>query len=181
MTTMWWAPRTVLSRCAMTSTVRPVLARSRASCTTRSDSESSALVASSRISTVGCLMRARAMARRCFWPPDRVAPRSPGRKGTRQELEAFFREGLWGPPGTSHLAPQVPHLALYTHPDPITWAHALTHSHPTGTVCMWVSVSPQSHCVPLPHQALQFLRSFPDWLGLAAGEGAGHPGPRCEP
>lgn len=83
MTTMWWASRTVLSRWAMTRTVRPVLARSRASCTTRSDSASRALVASSRISTAGCLMRARAMARRCFWPPDRVVPRSPGKEGAR--------------------------------------------------------------------------------------------------
>lgn len=83
MTTMWWAPRTVLSRWAMTSTVRPVLARSRASCTTRSDSASRALVASSRTSTAGCLMSARAMARRCFWPPDRVAPRSPGEERDR--------------------------------------------------------------------------------------------------
>ena len=82
-TTIWWAPRTVLSRWAMTSTVRPALARSRASCTSLSDSESSALVASSRISTEGCLTRARAMARRCFWPPDRVAPRSPGEEGDR--------------------------------------------------------------------------------------------------
>ena len=34
-------------------------------------------VASSKISTFGRLISARAIARRCFWPPDRPTPRSP--------------------------------------------------------------------------------------------------------
>ncbi|KAE9221308.1 hypothetical protein PF002_g15626 [Phytophthora fragariae] len=38
---------------------------------------SSALVASSSSSTSGSRKMARAMAIRCFWPPDTCAPRSP--------------------------------------------------------------------------------------------------------
>lgn len=83
MTQIRSAPWMVLSRWAMMSTVRPSVARSSASCTTRSDSASSALVASSRISTLGFFTRARAMAILCFWPPDRVTPRSPVRSFTR--------------------------------------------------------------------------------------------------
>lgn len=78
MTQMRSAPWMVLSRWAMISTVRPLVALSRASCTTRSDSASRALVASSSTRMLGFLIRARAMAMRCFWPPDSVAPRSPG-------------------------------------------------------------------------------------------------------
>ena len=78
MTQMMSAPWMVLSRWAMMSTVRPLVARSRASCTTRSDSASNALVASSSTRMQGFLIKARAMAMRCFWPPESVAPRSPG-------------------------------------------------------------------------------------------------------
>mmetsp|Transcript_32858 Transcript_32858/g.102595 ORF Transcript_32858/g.102595 Transcript_32858/m.102595 type:complete len:101 (+) Transcript_32858:394-696(+) len=39
---------------------------------------SKALVASSRSSTLGSRMTARAMATRCFWPPEIRAARSPG-------------------------------------------------------------------------------------------------------
>ena len=35
---------------------------------------STALVESSRISIFGCFNRARAMQRRCFWPPDTFTP-----------------------------------------------------------------------------------------------------------
>lgn len=81
-TAMRCAPRMVLRRCAMSSTVRPAAARSSASCTARSACASSALVASSRISTAGSLSRARAMAMRCFCPPDSAVPRSPaGHRG----------------------------------------------------------------------------------------------------
>ncbi len=61
----------------MTSVVRPSISRSRASCTARSLSASSALVASSR-SRIGASFRiARAMAIRWRCPPDSVTPRSP--------------------------------------------------------------------------------------------------------
>ena len=68
---------TVASRWATTSMVRPLLARSKAACTSFSLWESSELVASSRRSRFGSLMRARAMATRCFWPPESETPREP--------------------------------------------------------------------------------------------------------
>jgi len=71
------ALRMVLRRWATTIVVRPSISRSRASCTTRSDSASSADVASSNSSTLGFLMMARAMAMRCFCPPLSWVPRSP--------------------------------------------------------------------------------------------------------
>mmetsp|Transcript_23655 Transcript_23655/g.64150 ORF Transcript_23655/g.64150 Transcript_23655/m.64150 type:complete len:95 (-) Transcript_23655:142-426(-) len=70
------ALRMVERRCAMTMVVRFCAARrsSRAACTTRSDLESRAEVASSRMSTVGRLMMARAIAMRCFCPPESWPP-----------------------------------------------------------------------------------------------------------
>lgn len=61
-------------RCAMTSVVRRFLAcrLSSASCTLRSFSLSSAAVASSSSRILGSAMQARAMASRCFWPPERL-------------------------------------------------------------------------------------------------------------
>src|SRR5881396_2853087 len=53
---------TVASRCAMTNVVRRAIRRSIASCTSRSDSMSSALVASSRIRMGGSRSSARAIA-----------------------------------------------------------------------------------------------------------------------
>mmetsp|Transcript_65732 Transcript_65732/g.176120 ORF Transcript_65732/g.176120 Transcript_65732/m.176120 type:complete len:90 (+) Transcript_65732:1069-1338(+) len=73
------ALRIVDRRCAMTSVVRPCLAESRASCTTRSDAVSRADVASSSSSIRGLRTSARAIAMRCFWPPLSCAPRSPHR------------------------------------------------------------------------------------------------------
>mmetsp|Transcript_36921 Transcript_36921/g.95302 ORF Transcript_36921/g.95302 Transcript_36921/m.95302 type:complete len:105 (+) Transcript_36921:70-384(+) len=67
----------VLRRCAMVKVVRPCRAASSACCTSFSDAESSADVASSRRSTLGCRRRARAMAQRCFWPPLSFSPRMP--------------------------------------------------------------------------------------------------------
>ena len=67
----------VLSRWAITSTVLPWHTWSRASWTNFSECASSALVASSRMRILGFLSRARAMAIRCFCPPDTVMPRSP--------------------------------------------------------------------------------------------------------
>uniref|UniRef100_A0A3Q7F9Z9 Uncharacterized protein n=1 Tax=Solanum lycopersicum TaxID=4081 RepID=A0A3Q7F9Z9_SOLLC len=64
------ALRIVERRWAMMIVVRPTAALSRASCTTRSDSESSALVASSRRSILGDLIMALAIAILCFCPPD---------------------------------------------------------------------------------------------------------------
>ena len=71
-TTILSEPRTVVSRCAMTIVVRgaPATSASSASCTKRSFSVSSALVASSRIRIAGLRNAARAMAIRCFCPPE---------------------------------------------------------------------------------------------------------------
>mmetsp|Transcript_6928 Transcript_6928/g.19451 ORF Transcript_6928/g.19451 Transcript_6928/m.19451 type:complete len:122 (+) Transcript_6928:112-477(+) len=71
------APFTVDRRCAMMNVVLPFISCSRASCTTCSFSASSALVASSSSRTRGSRITARAMATRCFWPPDRRHARSP--------------------------------------------------------------------------------------------------------
>mmetsp|Transcript_9271 Transcript_9271/g.18898 ORF Transcript_9271/g.18898 Transcript_9271/m.18898 type:complete len:179 (+) Transcript_9271:2940-3476(+) len=68
---------TVESRWATTMVVRPTLARSRASWTSRSLRASRADVASSRSKIDGRRTRALAMAILCFCPPDSIAPRSP--------------------------------------------------------------------------------------------------------
>mmetsp|Transcript_18790 Transcript_18790/g.39735 ORF Transcript_18790/g.39735 Transcript_18790/m.39735 type:complete len:152 (-) Transcript_18790:1871-2326(-) len=78
-TQMQSAPRTVDRRCATTTVVRSAISLSIASCTTCSDSASSADVASSRRSIFGSMRRARAMAMRCFCPPESCSPRSPTR------------------------------------------------------------------------------------------------------
>mmetsp|Transcript_2951 Transcript_2951/g.8783 ORF Transcript_2951/g.8783 Transcript_2951/m.8783 type:complete len:290 (+) Transcript_2951:262-1131(+) len=71
---------TVARRCAIMM-VQPVLLSSiilsKAACTTPSAFESRALVASSSSMIVGLRMMARAMAKRCFWPPLSFTPRSP--------------------------------------------------------------------------------------------------------
>uniref|UniRef100_A0A0D9VD61 Uncharacterized protein n=1 Tax=Leersia perrieri TaxID=77586 RepID=A0A0D9VD61_9ORYZ len=77
MTAIMSALRIVDRRCAMTIVVRPIDARSRASCTTRSDSVSNALVASSRSRILGDFKIALAIAILCFCPPDIWIPRSP--------------------------------------------------------------------------------------------------------
>mmetsp|Transcript_111598 Transcript_111598/g.193410 ORF Transcript_111598/g.193410 Transcript_111598/m.193410 type:complete len:87 (+) Transcript_111598:492-752(+) len=71
---------TVVRRCAMMM-VQPfefaLIILSRASLTTSSALESNADVASSSKTIVGLRMMARAIARRCFWPPLIFTPRSP--------------------------------------------------------------------------------------------------------
>mmetsp|Transcript_5775 Transcript_5775/g.18401 ORF Transcript_5775/g.18401 Transcript_5775/m.18401 type:complete len:170 (-) Transcript_5775:4071-4580(-) len=66
----------VESRWAIAMVVRLVrsMISSSAACTTRSPAVSSAEVASSSSSTAGCLMMARAMATRCFCPPESLPP-----------------------------------------------------------------------------------------------------------
>mmetsp|Transcript_137812 Transcript_137812/g.326506 ORF Transcript_137812/g.326506 Transcript_137812/m.326506 type:complete len:98 (+) Transcript_137812:350-643(+) len=54
-----------------------LMSLSKASCTRRSLTASSELVASSSKSTAGSRSNARAMAMRCFWPPLSCAPRCP--------------------------------------------------------------------------------------------------------
>ena len=73
------ALRIVVSRWAMMTVVLFSLSRSwsSASCTTSSDSESSADVASSSRSSFGSPTRTRAMATRCFCPPESCPPLSP--------------------------------------------------------------------------------------------------------
>mmetsp|Transcript_109220 Transcript_109220/g.308980 ORF Transcript_109220/g.308980 Transcript_109220/m.308980 type:complete len:136 (-) Transcript_109220:1541-1948(-) len=70
------ALRIVERRCATTTKVCPSRF-SRSACTTRSDSASSADVASSSRMTRGLAISARAMATRCFCPPLSCTPRSP--------------------------------------------------------------------------------------------------------
>mmetsp|Transcript_58711 Transcript_58711/g.182377 ORF Transcript_58711/g.182377 Transcript_58711/m.182377 type:complete len:112 (-) Transcript_58711:1363-1698(-) len=77
MTTTRSARSTVLTRCAMTMEVRPAMMRSRASSSWCSVSESRALVASSSSSRGGFTRSIRAMATRCFWPPERFWPNLP--------------------------------------------------------------------------------------------------------
>jgi hypothetical protein len=67
------------SRCAITSVVRPFMTRSSAAWMWRSDSVSSADVASSRIRIGASFSSARAIARRWRWPPDSSTPFSPTR------------------------------------------------------------------------------------------------------
>mmetsp|Transcript_86398 Transcript_86398/g.186793 ORF Transcript_86398/g.186793 Transcript_86398/m.186793 type:complete len:126 (+) Transcript_86398:77-454(+) len=67
----------VLRRCAMVKDVRNFSTLLRASCTTFSDAESRAEVASSRSMIWGSRTRARQIATRCFWPPDRRSPLGP--------------------------------------------------------------------------------------------------------
>mmetsp|Transcript_50826 Transcript_50826/g.121054 ORF Transcript_50826/g.121054 Transcript_50826/m.121054 type:complete len:80 (-) Transcript_50826:359-598(-) len=74
---MLCARRTVESRCAITSTVRPCIDVSIADCTEASEAVSSALVASSSSKTAGSRTSARAIAIRCFCPPERWLPFSP--------------------------------------------------------------------------------------------------------
>mmetsp|Transcript_7633 Transcript_7633/g.20683 ORF Transcript_7633/g.20683 Transcript_7633/m.20683 type:complete len:99 (-) Transcript_7633:39-335(-) len=78
-TAMMSALRMVDRRWAMITVVRFCVAStlSKASCTTSSDSLSSALVASSRSRIAGLATNTRAMAMRCFCPPDSWAPLSP--------------------------------------------------------------------------------------------------------
>mmetsp|Transcript_12657 Transcript_12657/g.32098 ORF Transcript_12657/g.32098 Transcript_12657/m.32098 type:complete len:162 (+) Transcript_12657:3-488(+) len=71
------ALRTVESRWAITTVVRVHIILSSASCTNASDSVSRADVASSSSSTLGSAIIARAIATRCFCPPESWTPRSP--------------------------------------------------------------------------------------------------------
>ena len=84
MTTIRSALRMVESRWAITRVVRCPSAPSPMSCsseawTSRSASASRALVASSRIRMGASFRKARAMAMRWRWPPERVIPFSPTR------------------------------------------------------------------------------------------------------
>lgn len=76
-TTIASASRTVDRRCAITRVVRPRIRRCKASWTSRSFSVSRCEVASSSSKIGASLRMARAMARRCRWPPDNCTPRSP--------------------------------------------------------------------------------------------------------
>ena len=71
------ALRMVLSRWAMIRVVRPRARLSKARWILASVTESSAEVASSKIRMGGFFRNSRAMAMRCFWPPESSAPRSP--------------------------------------------------------------------------------------------------------
>mmetsp|Transcript_8309 Transcript_8309/g.21485 ORF Transcript_8309/g.21485 Transcript_8309/m.21485 type:complete len:110 (-) Transcript_8309:1639-1968(-) len=76
-TAMMSALRIVDKRCATTTHVRPTMSLSSASCTSFSLSASREDVASSSSRILGSLRRARAMAMRCFCPPESMTPLSP--------------------------------------------------------------------------------------------------------
>mmetsp|Transcript_15048 Transcript_15048/g.34740 ORF Transcript_15048/g.34740 Transcript_15048/m.34740 type:complete len:100 (-) Transcript_15048:659-958(-) len=76
-TIIWSACWMVPSRWAITRTVRCSPSLFSAFCTLRSVRESRALVASSRSTMGGSLSKHRAIATRCFSPPDSLRPRSP--------------------------------------------------------------------------------------------------------
>jgi hypothetical protein len=63
----------VESRWEIITTVRPTAIRDRLRMKMLSLSGSSALAASSKIKILGLARRERAMDRRCFWPPDKLA------------------------------------------------------------------------------------------------------------
>lgn len=76
---------------AIKITVLPCIAMSRASWTIFSDSESSALVASSRSRIGGSFRMALAIAILCFWPPDNCTPLSPTCSGyIKEAMIAIF-------------------------------------------------------------------------------------------
>mmetsp|Transcript_28399 Transcript_28399/g.67583 ORF Transcript_28399/g.67583 Transcript_28399/m.67583 type:complete len:92 (-) Transcript_28399:704-979(-) len=77
MTKIWSEWMTVLRRWAMISVVRPLHISSSAPWMWCSVCVSSALVASSRSTILGFLRMVRAIATRCFSPPDSLSPRSP--------------------------------------------------------------------------------------------------------
>mmetsp|Transcript_11837 Transcript_11837/g.29653 ORF Transcript_11837/g.29653 Transcript_11837/m.29653 type:complete len:166 (+) Transcript_11837:402-899(+) len=101
----------VESLCAMTRVVLrppwwlplPSSSWSRAACTICSLLLSRALVASSSSSTLGFDTMARAMAMRCFWPPESCVPRSPHMVSKRWgSLEMNWRAfALWAAASTS--------------------------------------------------------------------------------
>ena len=76
-TTIFDALRIVDKRCAITNTVLSCIKFSMARWTTASDLLSRADVASSKIKIGAFFKNARAMATRCFCPPDNSIPRSP--------------------------------------------------------------------------------------------------------
>ncbi len=96
MATIKSASRMVERRWAMTMVARSAFRRSSAPRTAVSLTASRCEVASSRISTGASLRKARAMATRWRWPPDRLVPRSPtaesrpsGRDSTKSASEAL--------------------------------------------------------------------------------------------
>ena len=74
--TMQSASSTVLTRCATTRVVRSAACCRSAAWMRVSVSTSTDEVLSSRIRMAGCRSSARAMASRCFCPPERLTPRS---------------------------------------------------------------------------------------------------------
>jgi len=79
-TTIWSASRTVESRCAIAIVVRPAESRSSASWTKPLVSVSSELVASSRMRIGGLRRIVRAIAIRCFSPPEEPVSRARRRR-----------------------------------------------------------------------------------------------------
>mmetsp|Transcript_51972 Transcript_51972/g.113984 ORF Transcript_51972/g.113984 Transcript_51972/m.113984 type:complete len:135 (+) Transcript_51972:339-743(+) len=69
--------RMVDSRCAMEKDVLPCMHSFSAACTTVSEAESRAEVASSKIMIAGSRTRALQIATRCFCPPDSLLPFGP--------------------------------------------------------------------------------------------------------
>ena len=114
-TTIRSAPTTVASRCAMISVVRPAISRSSASCTMRSLSASSALVASSS-SRIGRRRASRARSRGAAAARRRArTPRSPSSRvealrQPRDELGRVRRLAGGAHFGVARVGPAVAHV-----------------------------------------------------------------------
>mmetsp|Transcript_100248 Transcript_100248/g.272560 ORF Transcript_100248/g.272560 Transcript_100248/m.272560 type:complete len:144 (+) Transcript_100248:415-846(+) len=124
----------------MTSVVRCSLSSSAssASCTTRSLSVSSALVASSSSSTRGRRTMQRAMATRCFWPPLSCAPRSPTDVwywSSNLVMKSWAFASLAAAIASSSVAPSRPYLML----------SSTLPAKRTGSCCT-SDITDRSHC-----------------------------------
>mmetsp|Transcript_32676 Transcript_32676/g.101812 ORF Transcript_32676/g.101812 Transcript_32676/m.101812 type:complete len:130 (-) Transcript_32676:598-987(-) len=115
MTITWVARATVLMRWAMMMDVRRAMTRPSASCSWCSVCESSALVASSSRSTGGSFSTVRAMATRCFWPPESAAPALPtsvSRPAGRPEAKSMTLAVSAASMSSASVARGLPYLML---------------------------------------------------------------------
>ena len=105
---------------------------SSAACTTSSDLESSALVASSSKQIFGLRTMARAIARRCFCPPLSLTPRSPQYVSSLRGKACRTRETQTArqPEHTGHI---VHDLASSPHERALIKSHALAFWHTAST------------------------------------------------
>src|SRR4051812_6280937 len=109
-TTIWPASRTVERRWAIAMVVRPADRRSSAACTWRSVSVSSELVASSSTRIGGFRRIVRAIAIRCFSPPQKRYPRSPTTL-SYPSRSAAISSWIWAASAARSISPAAPPAA----------------------------------------------------------------------